>query len=61
MRAVRWFGRGDVRVVDIPEPAAGTGQAVLRVGWCGICGTDLEEYRHGPLLIPADRPHPLTG
>lgn len=61
MRAVRWFGRGDVRVVHIAEPAAGTGQAVLRVGWCGICGTDLEEYRHGPLLIPADRPHPLTG
>jgi (R,R)-butanediol dehydrogenase/meso-butanediol dehydrogenase/diacetyl reductase len=28
--------------------------------WCGICGTDYEEYRDGPIFIPTD-PHPLTG
>jgi (R,R)-butanediol dehydrogenase / meso-butanediol dehydrogenase / diacetyl reductase len=61
VKAARWFGRGDVRVVDVPEPAAGPGQVVLRVGSCGICGTDLEEYRHGPVTIPATKPHPLTG
>ncbi|MBI4251499.1 MAG: alcohol dehydrogenase catalytic domain-containing protein [Candidatus Tectomicrobia bacterium] len=33
---------------------------MVEVGYCGICGTDLHEYRHGPLLIPR-RPHPLTG
>jgi (R,R)-butanediol dehydrogenase / meso-butanediol dehydrogenase / diacetyl reductase len=61
VKAARWFGRGDVRVVDVPEPSAGPGQALLRIGSCGICGTDVEEYRHGPVLIPTDRPHPLTG
>jgi (R,R)-butanediol dehydrogenase/meso-butanediol dehydrogenase/diacetyl reductase len=61
VKAARWFGREDVRVVDVPEPAAGPGQAVLRVGWCGICGTDLEEYHHGPIVIPTGAPHPLTG
>jgi (R,R)-butanediol dehydrogenase/meso-butanediol dehydrogenase/diacetyl reductase len=61
VKAARWFGRGEVRVVDVPEPVAGPGQAVLRVGWCGICGTDLEEYRHGPVTIPTAGPHPLTG
>jgi len=27
---------------------------------CGICGTDLHEYAHGPIVIPVT-PHPLTG
>jgi (R,R)-butanediol dehydrogenase/meso-butanediol dehydrogenase/diacetyl reductase len=28
---------------------------------CGICGTDAEEFRSGPLFIPGAQPHPLTG
>ena len=28
--------------------------------WCGICGTDIEDYRYGG-VIPVDRPHPITG
>ena len=61
MRAARWHGRGDVRVEDVPIPRAGPGELLLRVSWCGICGTDLEEYRDGPVVIPVDRPNPLTG
>src|SRR5262249_50894455 len=59
--AARWLDGEDVGVVNIPEPSAGPGQAILRVGSCGICGTDVDEYRHGPVLIPTDQPHPLTG
>ena len=33
----------------------------VRVAWCGICGTDLHEYMGGPLYIPLDHPHPVTG
>ena len=61
MKAARWHGRGDVRVEEVPVPTPGRGEVLLRVSLCGICGTDLEEYRHGPLVIPADRPHALTG
>ena len=61
MRAARWHARGDVRVEDVPIPRVGPGEALLRVSWCGICGTDLEEYRDGPIVIPVDRPNPLTG
>lgn len=60
MRALRWHGKGDIRLEDIPEPAPGPGEVSVRVERCGICGTDLHEYRHGPLLMPR-RPHPLTG
>ena len=61
MRAARWHARGDVRVEDVPVPRPGSGELLLRVSWCGICGTDVEEYRDGPVVIPVDRPNPLTG
>ncbi len=61
MRAARWHGRGDVRIEDVPIPHPGPGEVLLRVSWCGICGTDVEEYRDGPVVIPVDRPNALTG
>ena len=62
MLAVRWHGRGDVRLEEVPPPAPpGPGEVQLRVRWCGICGTDLEEWLDGPVFIPAAAPHPVTG
>lgn len=60
MRAARWYAPRDVRVESVPEPQPGPADVVLRVEWCGLCGTDVHEYLHGPVLIPS-RPHPLTG
>ncbi|MCU0479089.1 MAG: 2,3-butanediol dehydrogenase [Chloroflexi bacterium] len=61
MRAARWHGRGDVRVEDVPIPTVGPGEVLLRVSWCGICGTDVEEYRDGPVVIPINAPNGITG
>lgn len=61
MKAAVWYGRKDVRILDIPEPTVGPGKVKIRVRWCGICGTDLHEYAAGPIFIPVDEPHPLTG
>jgi len=62
VKAAVWHGRRDVRVEDVPEPPSPPpGQVKVEVVWCGICGTDLHEYLGGPLYIPTDAPHPLTG
>ncbi len=62
MKACVWHKRNDVRVEEVPDPPPpGEGEVQIRVEWCGICGTDVEEYVHGPLYIPVDRPNPLTG
>ncbi len=62
MKAAVWHARHDIRVEDVPDPhAPGPGEVIVKVGACGICGTDLEEYRAGPLFIPVDEPNPLTG
>jgi len=62
MKAAVWYGQRNVRVVDVPEPPPPpAGQVKIEVASCGICGTDLHEYLGGPIYIPADAPHPLTG
>lgn len=60
MKALRWHGVHDVRLDEVSEPAVTPGEVVLAVGACGMCGSDLHEYLHGPVYIPR-RAHPLTG
>ncbi|MBM3677927.1 MAG: butanediol dehydrogenase, partial [Actinobacteria bacterium] len=61
MRAARFHGRRDLRLEEIPEPAPGPGDVLLRVLYAGICGTDVHELEHGPIFTPGSTPHPLTG
>ncbi len=62
MKAAVWYGAKDVRVKDVPEPPdPGPGMVKIKVDWCGICGSDLHEYVAGPIFIPTQSPHPLTG
>lgn len=60
MKAVRWYEKGDIRIDDIREKDPGPGEVRIRVSVCGICGSDLHEYKAGPFLIPR-KTHPLTG
>jgi (R,R)-butanediol dehydrogenase/meso-butanediol dehydrogenase/diacetyl reductase len=60
MRAIRFHGREDVRLDDIPQPSPKAGEIKLRVIYNGICGSDLHEYYHGPMMT-LRRPHPLSG
>lgn len=62
MKAARWYGAKDIRVEDVNEPEAmGEKDVKIKVKWCGLCGSDLHEYLDGPIFIPADAPHPLSG
>jgi (R,R)-butanediol dehydrogenase/meso-butanediol dehydrogenase/diacetyl reductase len=56
-----WYAKGDVRVVDVPEPRVRPGCVKIQVKWCGICGSDIGEYAAGPISIPVGTPHPITG
>src|SRR5689334_18785575 len=60
MKALRWYGARDVRLEEVREPSPLPGTAIVEVSFCGLCGTDVHEYAHGPVMI---RPgaHPLTG
>lgn len=45
MRAVCWYGKRDVRVVDVPEPhIVNPRDAIIEVSSTAICGSDLHLY-----------------
>jgi (R,R)-butanediol dehydrogenase / meso-butanediol dehydrogenase / diacetyl reductase len=48
MKAAIYHGIRDLRVEEVAEPKPRTGEAKVRVKYCGICGSDLHEYLHGP-------------
>ena len=48
MRAAMYYSNSDVRVVDLPKPAIGTGEALVRVRASGICGSDVMEWYRKP-------------
>lgn len=61
MLALRWHAAGDLRLEELPDPEhPDPGMVVVDVALCGICGSDLAEFRAGPKMIRAT-PHPLTG
>jgi (R,R)-butanediol dehydrogenase/meso-butanediol dehydrogenase/diacetyl reductase len=62
MRAAVYYGAHDVRIEEVSDPAEpGPGELLLRVRACSICGTDVSEYLHGPLMIPLAARHPASG
>jgi threonine dehydrogenase-like Zn-dependent dehydrogenase len=50
-----------MEIEDIPAPTAGTGEAVVEVAACGICGSDLEGYLATPGMKERRVPPLLLG
>lgn len=46
MKAVKYCGVGHLEYVDIDKPVAGDGQVLVKIQYCGICGTDVHAYSH---------------
>jgi 2-desacetyl-2-hydroxyethyl bacteriochlorophyllide A dehydrogenase len=63
MRAVVWEKPGQVIVTDVPDPAPGSGQIVVQVAACGICGTDVHiaDGEFPPTPYPIIPGHEFSG
>ena len=48
MRAALYYGPGDVRLEDIPEPDPTPGTVKVQSRHNGLCGTDLHQFFVGP-------------
>lgn len=47
MRAVMYYGPGDLRLEDVPVPKAGPGEMIIKNVSALTCGTDLKRYKRG--------------
>lgn len=61
MKAAVWYGEKDIRVEERKLKQMKDNEVTVRVAWTGICGSDLHEYQEGPVFIPVEEQHPLTG
>ena len=74
MRALRWYGPGDarvdevpdpapgpgdVRVDEVPEPEPGPGDVLVQVEVALTDGTDLKTFRRGHPVLLGDPPAPF--
>lgn len=61
MKAMVYRGNRKLDLEEVPDPVAGYGEVVIKVDYCGICATDIEEYIYGPNFIDAHKPNMVTG
>lgn len=62
MKAIVFHNVQDIRYEpNWPEPRPPKeGEVKIATSWCGICGTDMEDFSEGA-IIPIDKPHPISG
>ena len=51
MKKTLYHGIRNIRVEEVPDPVPGPGEVTVRIKYCGICGSDLHEYLHGPFPL----------
>ena len=63
MLAARYYGIRNIRVENIPKPVCGSGQALIKVAYAGICGSDLHIFRKGMFMTytPETLGHEFSG
>jgi L-iditol 2-dehydrogenase len=61
MRAAVYRGVNDVRVETIPVPEIGSGEVLVKIHTCGICGTDLKKIHTGSHDAPRVFGHEMSG
>ncbi len=65
MKAVIYHGPRDIRLEEVPLPAPGPGEVLVKLGAALTCGTDFKAYRQGHRVLLGDYPsrfgHELAG
>jgi L-iditol 2-dehydrogenase len=61
MLAAVYRGVNDVRLESVPVPRIGSGELLVRVHTCGVCGTDLKKIATGSHSAPRIFGHETSG
>lgn len=61
MKAVRLFGKDDLRVESVPVPEIGEHEILVKTGAAMICGTDIRMHKNGNPTLPITLGHEFAG
>jgi L-iditol 2-dehydrogenase len=63
MKAAVFHGPADVRIGEVPRPAIGEREVLIKVAACAVCGSDVRTFRHGARNItkPVILGHEISG
>lgn len=63
MLSASFHGIGDIRVEEVPKPQCGPGEALIKIAYAGICGSDLHIVRKGMFVtnVPEIMGHEFAG
>mgnify|MGYP002623509238 CR=1 FL=1 len=62
MQALVLHGIGDARYERIPRPAPGSGEVLVHIGFCGVCGSDIPRtFVKGTYRFPTVCGHEFAG
>jgi len=61
MQAAVYRGTNDIRVETVPVPEIGSGEILIQVATCGVCGTDLKKIHTGSHSAPRIFGHETAG
>ncbi len=61
MKAAVIAGKARLRVEDIPPPTAGPDELIIRVRYCGICGSDVRMFAEGAFAPGFVMGHEFSG
>ncbi|MCG3197537.1 MAG: Galactitol 1-phosphate 5-dehydrogenase [bacterium] len=62
MRALVLHKVGDLRLEELPMPNPGAGEVLVRVGFCGVCGSDIPRiHEKGTYRFPTVCGHEFAG
>jgi (R,R)-butanediol dehydrogenase/meso-butanediol dehydrogenase/diacetyl reductase len=61
LKAVVISGPGSLEIIDKPVPVPGPGEALVKIKYCGICGSDLHAFETGFLPAGLTIGHEFSG
>lgn len=63
MKAVRYWGKEEIRYEEVPKPVPGQGEALIKIAFAGICGSDMFIYSgtHPRAKAPLVLGHEFSG
>ncbi len=61
MKSAVFKEAGVLAVEEVPDPKPGPGEAVIKIAYCGICGSDLHRYHYGLMAPGVIMGHEFSG